>query len=82
MDAGKDAWDRIAKGMAKGGNQNVASSRIVNSAAEECGNRANKEDKCKWLKENAHRFPPDEVRKIEKAWRCRNQNKQGRKGAV
>lgn len=76
------AFGLIATLMAKGGNQNVASSRIVNSAAAECGNRASGEDKCKWLKENANRFPPDEVRKTEKAWGCRNQNKQGRKGAV
>lgn len=61
--------------MAKGGKQNVASTRIVLAAAEALGNRASNDDKCKWLRENRSEFTANEVIATEKAWGCRNQNK-------
>jgi RHS repeat-associated protein len=54
---------------------NVADTQIVNdygkaaSAAKLCGGKP--PDRCDWLKQNAGKYRPDQVKATEKAWGCR-----------
>ena len=67
IDASKEAWDKIAKGMASPGNQ--ADTAIQDAYNRECNKS---DDKCEWLKKNAYRFPNAAVKATEKAWGCRH----------
>lgn len=67
MEAGGKAWDSVTTLMAAPGNQ--ADSAIVDAFGREA---SRSDDRCEWLRRNAHRFPKAAVKATEKAWGCRH----------
>ncbi|WP_434278178.1 RHS repeat-associated core domain-containing protein [Acinetobacter sp. CE-15] len=66
-DASKSSWNSITNLMTAHGNQ--ADTAIQDAYNRECNKS---DDRCEWLKRNAHRFPKPAVKATEKAWGCRH----------
>ena len=75
IDAGKEAWEKIAKGMAKGGDQNIDNEYVRMVQNKQCGD----EPPCKWLKKlydaETNSIERQKIKKAMKRFNCDGKNR-------